>query len=225
MRLATFPEPALLGFLLDGPMHGYELYKQMNQHLGPVWSLGRSQMYGILANFAARGWIKGHLRHQGARPTLKILELTPAGRKAFEAWLYQPAHGLREFRIDFFLRLYFVRRAGAPFARDLVEGQMAAARRELEALRSRQAEPATEEEDIPQLTRDFRFQQLTTIIKWLESHRAQLIQPKPITHIASARTKRRAQTKPRASHPRPARSGSAGSSGEPGRIAGARAPN
>ena len=112
MRARISPEPALLGFLLDGPMHGYDLYKRVNQQLGAVWHLGMSQMYAIFNLYAAQGWLRTRMLTQGARPSKKILELTPAGRRAFEAWLDQPARGLREFRIDFFLRLYFARAAG-----------------------------------------------------------------------------------------------------------------
>jgi hypothetical protein len=103
--------------------------------------------------------------------------LTPAGRAAFEEWLRQPAHGLREFRVDFFLRLYFARRVGTQFAQGLVAGQIAACREELGTLRSWRAEAGDAEEELYQLARDFRISQLTSILKWLESHRAQLIQP------------------------------------------------
>ncbi|HEX9077029.1 MAG TPA: PadR family transcriptional regulator [Anaerolineae bacterium] len=177
MRLTISPEPALLGFLLDGPVHGYDLYKRVNAHLGLVWAVGMSQMYAIVKTFETRGWVRSRLRSQSTRPSQKVLELTPAGRAAFEEWVHQPAHGLREFRVDFFLRLYFARRAGARFAQELVEGQRAACRDELENLRTRSAEADITEEDLYQLARDFRIKQLTTILKWLDSHRGQLIRP------------------------------------------------
>lgn len=176
MRLIISPEPALLGFLLDGPVHGYDLYKQVNAHLGLVWAVGMSQMYAIVKTFETRGWVRSRLRSQSMRPSQKVLELTPAGRVVFEDWVHQPAHGLREFRVDFFLRLYFARRAGARFAQELVEGQIAACRVELENLRTRSAEAGAAEQELYQLARDFRIKQLTTILKWLESHRGQLIQ-------------------------------------------------
>lgn len=191
MRLTISPERALLGFLLDGPKHGYDLNKQVNAHLGLVWTLRISQLYAIVKTFETRGWVRTHVRSHGKRPSQKILELTPAGRAAFEEWLRQPAHGLREFRVDFFLRLYFARTAGEQFAQGLVAGQIAACREELGTLRSRRAEAGATEEDLYQLARDFRIRQLTTILKWLESHRAQLTQPSQSSKRTSPRLSRR----------------------------------
>lgn len=189
MRTTISPEPALLGFLVGGPMHGYDLYKQVDRQLGNVWRLGMSQMYAIFNTYASQGWVRTHTQTQGARPSKKILELTPAGRQAFKAWLDQPARGLREFRIDFFLRLYFARAAGAPTAKRLIEHQMAASKKELEMLRGREAE----EDDFTRLTCSFRIQQLNTIIKWLEDNRSNLIPSSSSAHTAGARQTQRAQ--------------------------------
>ncbi len=109
MKTAISSEPALLGLLVPGPLHGYDLYKWLNRELGCVWRFGQSQMYAILKEYAARGWIEVQIHSQDVRPARKLLALTPAARAAFEAWLDQPARGLREFRVDFFLRLYSAR--------------------------------------------------------------------------------------------------------------------
>jgi DNA-binding PadR family transcriptional regulator len=193
MRAKISPEPALLGFLLDGPMHGYDLYKQVNQQLGAVWRLGMSQMYAIFNLYAAQGWLRTRTQAQGARPSKKIMELTPGGHKAFEAWLDQPARGLREFRIDFFLRLYFARAAGVGPAKRLIERQVAASQKELETLRSRETAVSDGEDDFGRLTRSFRIQQLTTILKWLENNRAALIQSQSSLRLGSVRKARRAK--------------------------------
>ncbi len=192
MRLSTSPEPALLGFMLDGPVHGYDLFKRVERNLGLVWSVGMSQVYAIVKTFEARGWIHTHRVLQATRPSQKVLELTPEGRRAFDEWLAQPAHGLREFRVDFFLRLYFARATGAPrdAARALVDGQMDACRRELEHLRTRRAEGTDGEEgDLYQLTRSFRIEQLETILGWMERHYAQLV-PAKATHAGAKKPAR-----------------------------------
>jgi DNA-binding PadR family transcriptional regulator len=186
MRQSNSPEPALLGFLLDGPMHGYDLYKQVNAHLGLMWHIGMSQMYAIVNAYVVRGWIHTQVQSQELRPARKLLEITPAGREAFEEWLHQPAHGLREFRLDFFLRLYSARTLGAPAIQALVDQQVESVRDELENL-NKHRKSAVEESELVQLTRDFRIQQLTTILKWLESNRAQLIRLAKSRNVASAR--------------------------------------
>lgn len=183
VRPTNSPEPALLGFLLNGPMHGYDLYKQVNLHLSLLWRVGMSQMYAIVNAYVARGWIQTQVQSQELRPAKKLLEITPAGRQAFEEWLYQPAHGLREFRVDFFLRLYSARVLGVPAVQMLVDQQIESVHRELENL-NKHRKSASEESELFQLTRDFRIQQLATILKWLESNRAQLIRlAKPLDAI------------------------------------------
>ena len=176
MRSSISPEPALLGFLLDHPLHGYDLYKQVHGQLGLVWRIEISQMYAILSNYASRGWIGTHIQSQDARPAKKILELTPTGRRAFEEWMRQPARGMREFRVDFFLRLYFARSTGAIAAKRLIAQQIASIRLELKTLETPKA--AQKEDDLTRFTRDFRIRQLKAILKWLTSHRQELIQAK-----------------------------------------------
>ncbi len=174
MRLNIAPEPAVLGFLLDGPVHGYDLYKHVHRNLGGVWRLSLSQLYAVIKTFETRGWIQARTRPQDSRPAQKVLSITPAGRQAFSEWLAQPAHGLREFRVDFFLRLYFARRAGSRTVQQLVDSQIAACERELTDLR-RPRDPA---QDLDPFISSFRSQQLTAIIRWLENHRREFAQVK-----------------------------------------------
>ncbi len=198
MRLTISPEPALLGFLLDGPMHGYDLHKQVNTHLGLIWHIGMSQMYAIVNTYSTRGWIQTRVQPQGLRPSKKVLEITPAGRKAFDEWLHQPARGLREFRVDFFLRLYFARTFGASSIQELVDEQIATARRELENLNEQRLAATEEEGELFQLTRDFRILQLGTILQWLEGNRGQLLRMTKPRRAADARKPAR----PRRANPR-----------------------
>src|SRR5262249_40321684 len=57
MKALISPEPAVLGFMLKRPLHGYELYAQINEQLGLVWRVGQSQLYAILKSYVERGWI------------------------------------------------------------------------------------------------------------------------------------------------------------------------
>jgi len=167
MKASISPEPALLGFLRQGPLHGYDLHKQVVTQLGPVWHLGMSQMYAILKDYETRGWIGTVIEPQNGRPARKMLKLTPAGNKAFKAWMTQTARGLREFRVDFFLRLYFARADGRPALRAFLAQQIRATERELNALR----ETPPPSDYAARVTR-FRMMQLETILEWLIAERA-----------------------------------------------------
>ncbi len=168
MKAMISPEPALLGFLRASPLHGYDLHKQVVTQLGPVWHLGMSQMYAILKEYEARGWIETLVTPQNGRPPRKMLQLTPAGRRAFDAWMAQSARGLREFRVDFFARLYFAREAGRPALREFLNHQLDETRRVRLALQN-----AKTTSDYAALVRDFRIAQLDTILEWLDHYRAQ----------------------------------------------------
>ena len=159
------PEPALLGFLQDEPLHGYDLHKQVVSNLGAVWRLGLSQMYAILKEYEARGLIKTIVvASQTGRPQRKLLKLTPQGKRAFEAWMHQSAHGLREFRVDFFARLYFARAAGGPALRAFLKQQISSTRDEYETLGEK--EPPSE---FAGVVVGFRRAQLEAILEWLET--------------------------------------------------------
>ncbi len=167
MKANISPEPALLGFLLQAPLHGYDLHKQVVSQLGPIWRLGLSQMYAILKDYETRGWIKTIVAPQSGRPARKMLKLTPSGKRAFDTWMAQTARGLREFRVDFFTRLYFAQAAGDPALRTFLAHQIAATRGELEQLQN--GETTSE---FGGTVRSFRMTQLETILAWLEEYAA-----------------------------------------------------
>jgi DNA-binding PadR family transcriptional regulator len=178
MKTLISPEPALLGFLREGPLHGYDLHKQLAQQLGPVWRLGISQMYAILKDYEARGWIKTIVVAQNGRPARKMLKLTAQGQRAFDTWMTQSARGMREFRVDFFARLYFARAAGRPALRQFLKQQIQATQKEREALMNAQTPSAFSE-----VVRSFRLAQLDTILNWLETYRASLTQSRSASQV------------------------------------------
>lgn len=187
MKAGISPEPALLGFLQDGPLHGYDLHKQVVAQLGAVWRLGLSQMYAILQDYETRGWIKTIVMPQTGRPARKILKLTPQGARAFGAWMEQSAHGLREFRVDFFARLYFARAAGRPALRAFLTHQIAATRKEYDSL---QDTAATSE--FAGTVIGFRRAQLKAILDWLTEYKDEKHAPAPSQHKTARRSKTRA---------------------------------
>lgn len=168
------PEPALLGFLQQGPLHGYDLHKQVVANLGAVWHLGQSQMYAILKEYETRGWIKTIITPQKGRPARKMLQLTPAGKRAFDGWMNQAARGLREFRVDFFARLYFARAAGRPALRAFLKQQIRSTQDEYDKLQS-----AAAASEFARVVSDFRQAQLEAILAWLAAYQADAATPPP----------------------------------------------
>jgi DNA-binding PadR family transcriptional regulator len=85
-ELLNSTSAAILGFLHEGPMTGWQLVATVETSVGPFWSITRSQVYRELSTLAERGLVEqGSPGARDARP----YALTGAGRTAFESWAEQ----------------------------------------------------------------------------------------------------------------------------------------
>jgi DNA-binding PadR family transcriptional regulator len=161
------PEYALLGFLAVEPAHGYDLHQRLIADLGQVWHASQSQTYAILARLETQGLICSTVVRQARLPARRLLELTPAGRAQFDAWLAAPTGAsMRAIRVDFITRLYFAARLHPEMAPGMVEEEINTARAGLHALQANLAAvPATQR--FNRLALELRIRQLAAVIDWL----------------------------------------------------------
>ena len=61
-------EKALLGFLMTGPLHGYDLHRRVEEELGRVWYMGISNIYGALRRLEEAGFVISTVSQQVGRP-------------------------------------------------------------------------------------------------------------------------------------------------------------
>ena len=162
---ALSPQPALLGFLMPGPKHAYELHQEFSRELGRVWRIGRSKLYAQLKQLAECGWLTVETQVQANRPPRKVYQLTPAGRGAFLDWLHQPTPHLRHIRLEFLARCYFFQRLDLPGFERLVASQKSLLQSRVDSL-SRAA--AKTEDDFWRLVLEFRQGQMQAVIHWLD---------------------------------------------------------
>ena len=54
-------EQALLGFLIQKSMHGYDLHQQAETELGDIWYMGISNIYGALKRIEENAWVESTL--------------------------------------------------------------------------------------------------------------------------------------------------------------------
>jgi DNA-binding PadR family transcriptional regulator len=92
---------ALLGLLHEGPMTGGQLVAAATERFGGFFSVTRSQVYRELPALADAGLLR--LGKQGPRSSQQYV-ITPAGRKAFKAWLASES-GPDHLRSPLILRL------------------------------------------------------------------------------------------------------------------------
>ena len=126
------PECAVLG-LLRRPMHGYQVAREMagGSGLGLVCPLRMSNVYFLLGNLQERGLVEVEGRQDDRYPPRVLLRTSAAGRRAFDTWLREPVIRLRQVRLDFLAKLFFLGREDPALARELVEGQKEFCRRYL----------------------------------------------------------------------------------------------
>ena len=122
----TPAEYAILGLVHQRPAHGYQIAQEMapDSGLGLICPLRRSNVYFLLGNLERRGLIEVERRQDDAYPPKTVLKATATGRQAFESWIWQPVTRLREVRLDFLLKAYFLRDAEPGAILRLLEGQV-----------------------------------------------------------------------------------------------------
>jgi DNA-binding PadR family transcriptional regulator len=116
-------ELAVLGFLTRGPCHGYDLARTIEAEIGPVWKLGRSQVYALLERLERDGLVAHRRIEQGARPPRKVYGLSRRGRALGEGWIASPVARTRELRLEFLAKLHLATTAGRASRARLVRAQ------------------------------------------------------------------------------------------------------
>ena len=134
VRRSITLEFALLGFLRQGPLHGYQLYRQLCDPagLGRVWRLKQAQLYALLDKLEKDGYVTSSLQPQKARPARRVFSLTAAGERTFQDWLSTPVQAPRQMRQEFQAKLYFSQRESQEAPERLIAVQRAACQHWLE---------------------------------------------------------------------------------------------
>jgi PadR family transcriptional regulator AphA len=159
------PRPVLLGFLMPGPRHPYELHQEFERDLGKVWRIGRSKLYAQLKLLEQAGLVTVQIEHQPNRPPRNMYHITRAGREAFLNWLHQPTMHVRHIRLEFLARLYFFRRLALPGLEQLVTKQKEIFQPRIESLSRTIAET---DDDFWKLVLEFRLSKMEAAVRWLD---------------------------------------------------------
>ncbi len=167
-------EYALLGLLLDGPGHGYDLTRQFatDTELGKVCRLEMSMLYGLLKKLEREGLLSSKDEPLSEHKSRRVVELTPVGRAEFEAWLAEPVLHTREIRFSFLVKLYFARQRSQDLVMQLLGEQIEFNQALLKKLltRKQNASPRQFETWVV----DFRLEQTNAALRWLTQCRYEL---------------------------------------------------
>jgi DNA-binding PadR family transcriptional regulator len=167
------PEFALLGFLIAGPTHGYDLHQRFIAELGQVWHLSQSQAYAILKRLENRGEISARVIEQEKLPARQMLRITELGRRRFFEWLELGiGRTARSIRLEFLTRLYFTQLHRPENIPRIYHTQLAEVQSTIARLEG-QLEQLPPEQVFNRLSLDLRLQQMRLIQNWMTEIRSQ----------------------------------------------------
>lgn len=96
---------AVLGALSVGPRTGYEIQRDLAESVGHFWTESYGQIYPILRELLESGEVTVSEDPESGRGR-KVYRITPAGTKAFQAWLRDAPSPLA-VRNELLLKLFF----------------------------------------------------------------------------------------------------------------------
>lgn len=172
MRGKTNPFPsseyALLGMLMAGPAHGYELHKHITDPngIGLIWGVKIANLYAQLGKLESRGWISGVIQQEADRPARTEYHLTNAGGSAFDEWLLKKVKHPREFRQEFMLRVYFLTLYKPAMLNAVCEKQLEECQEWLKNTRIKQERE--KQDSFIHSVIEFRAGQIKSMVDWIE---------------------------------------------------------
>lgn len=181
---AAFPlEYLVIGLLLRGSNHGYQLYHDYVEALGPIWMVGRSKFYAMLSDLYDQGLLEAVLEPQEDRPPRKIYHATDKARTLFLEWLHKPVTPIRAVRVELIAKLRFFDLLNQPGAEELIDAQIAACEIVLARWSTTAAEHAEAGGDpFFEVMFDFRERQAKFIVDWLQATRQRISNsPSPLS--------------------------------------------
>jgi DNA-binding PadR family transcriptional regulator len=168
-------EYALLGLLVRGPLHGYQLHQQLCDPcgLGLVWRIKLARLYAWLDKLENDGFITSSVQPQETRPARRVYQLTDQGQNAFQEWLSTPVEAPRQMRQEFQAKLYFAQSGSAEQRARLIASQRAACQG---WLANHQAQAAKQKDNHPYawLVDRYRIGQIQAMSDWLDLCQEQL---------------------------------------------------
>ena len=166
MKTKPSTEYDLLGALMSGSKHGYEIMQFLGSELDSTWYVSMSQLYTLLKRLEKNRFLKASIQEQSTRPSKRVYSLTPDGERHFMDWLYSPVNHVRDFRIEFVSKLFFFHSLSLSGGTTLINKQV-------EIMKELKKKMATRLEDVKtpfnRLVLGFKVENAKSLLLWLSS--------------------------------------------------------
>jgi len=133
---------AILGFLVDQPMHGYALKRKLSPALPRERTMNDGVLYPLLRRMEADGLVRKRVERSEGGRSRNVFHATAKGRREFERWLRGADDEADEATYDFLVGhpfltkcLFFARLEPAEVQQKL-EAQLADSTRKLDTFRA-----------------------------------------------------------------------------------------
>lgn len=172
MKPRETTECVVLGVLMTGPMHGYDIKKFVGRHLSGIWSISTSQLYALCHRLEEDGLASGSTSPQAGQPPRRVLSITAAGEERFRRWVINPTRHVRDLRMEFLTKLFFLRLLGLDGGGGLIEAQA----RLLESLKDKVEQNWGAQKDAyARVVLGFKRAQFEIALSWLGTDVARFI--------------------------------------------------
>lgn len=158
---------ALLGFFIEKPNYGYEVYKYLSNEttLFKIWHLKRSQFYSFLERLFSEKYLSHEIVEGQQYPDRRIFSLTPIGLQTLKDWMVTPVEHGREMRQDFLVKLFILQSYFPSRINELVQNQILICQQwkidqELQLI--------NETDQFQKLLISYRKMQIQSMIEWLD---------------------------------------------------------
>ena len=164
MKSNPSTEYVLLGTLMRGPRHGYEIMHFLESGLESTWRVGTSQLYALLKRLEQKGNLRSNLETQDTRPSRRVFTLTDTGRKTFMGWIIAPTHQVRHFRLEFISKLFFLHDLSLGGGPELIKAQILVLKKHREEILRREQ---AEKDPFRKLVYGFKMETVESRLRWL----------------------------------------------------------
>jgi DNA-binding PadR family transcriptional regulator len=116
----------ILGLLRDRPLHGYEIKRIVEEHMGDWASVAFGSIYFALDKLAGEGLVeKASVEQHGNRPSRSVYRITPGGKDEFLRLLRDTWRNVERTYFSLDIGLFFISALPPEEVRQAVRGRVA----------------------------------------------------------------------------------------------------
>ena len=158
---------SLLGFFINKPNYGYDLYKHISKETSfyKIWYLKQSQFYGFLERLFNEGFLSQEMIEGDQYPDRKLFTITESGIQQLENWIIIPVKRGRDMRQEFIAKLFIAQKIYKVKTELLVENQIGVCYQWLE---EQDVFLLNEKDQFQILLINYRKKQIQAMLDWLK---------------------------------------------------------